>query len=133
MLEYAQLHAALIGLLLHGSPGGLIGQNSVLVVPVQVLIEVLAPHCTGGCLAVTDHSCGTLGIGLLLSDPIDLADQIPEGFLNILGGHGARLDVCDFYTMLKAIRVTVLFAEMEGLVMFDLPPLYQITLIPDEN
>ena len=81
---------------------------------------------------MTDHSCGTLGVSLLLSDPIDLADQIPEGFLNILGGHGARLDVCDLYTKLCAIMVTVLLAEMKGLVMFDLPPLYQIALIPNE-
>jgi hypothetical protein len=133
VLEYAQLHAALIALLLQGSPGGtLIGQDSVLVVPIQVLLEVLAPHCTGDGLAVTDHSCGTLGVGLLLCYAIDLADQIPEGFLYILGGHGTRLDVCDLYTMINDVKVTVLLAEMEGLVMFDLPPLYQIAFIPDE-
>jgi hypothetical protein len=82
---------------------------------------------------VTHHPGGTLGVGLLLRDPVDLADQVPEGFLNVLGCHGTRLNVCDLYTMLNGIRVTVLLAELKGLVVFDLPSLSQITFIPDEN
>ena len=128
MLQHAQLHAAL---LLLGA--ALICQDSVLVIALQVLFEVLTAQSTCGSLPVTHHPGGTLGVGLLLRDPIDLADQVPEGFLNVLGCHGTRLNVCDLYTMLNGIRVTVLLAELKGLVVFDLPSLSQITFIPDEN
>ena len=127
MLEHTQLHAAL---LLLGA--ALIGQDSVLVIAFQVLFEVLTAQCTCGSLSVTHHPGGTLGVGLLFSDPIDLADEVPEGFLNVLGCHSTRLNVCDLYAMLNAVRVTVLLAECKGLIMFDLPSLSQITFIPDE-
>ena len=130
MLQYTQLHAALLALLLLGA--ALIGQDSVLVITFQVLFEVLTPQSACGSLPVTNHPCGTLGVSLLFRDSIDLADQIPEGFLNILGSHGTRLNVCDLYTMLNIVRVTVLLAELKGLIMFDLPSLSQITFIPDE-
>jgi hypothetical protein len=93
VLQHTQLHAALLALLLLGAT--LIGQDSVLVITFHVLFEVLTPQCTCGSLPVTNHPCGTLGVGLLFRDPIDLADQIPEGFLNILGSHSTRLNVCD--------------------------------------
>ena len=99
MIQHTQLHTALLARRLLGA--ALSGQDSVLVITLQVLFEVLTAQCTCGSLPVTHHSGGTLGVGLLLRDPIDLADQIPEGLLNVLGSHGTRLNVCDLYTMLK--------------------------------
>jgi hypothetical protein len=99
VLQHTQLHAALLALLLLGA--ALIGQDSVLIIAFQVLFEVLTPQSACSSLPVTHHPCGTLGVGLLFRDPVDLADQIPEGFLNILGSHGTRLNICDLYIMLK--------------------------------
>jgi len=110
VLQHTQLHAALLALLLLGA--SLIGQDSVLVIAFQVLFEVLTPQSACGSLPVTHHSRGTLGVGLLFRDPVDLTDQIPEGFLNILGSHGTRLNICNLYTLLNIVRVTVLLAEL---------------------
>ena len=130
MLQHTQLHTPLISLFLLGAT--LIGQDSVLFITFQVLFEVLAPQCTCDRLAVTNHPCSTLGVGLLFRDPVDLTHQIPEGILNILRCHSTSLNVCDLYTMLNAVRVTILLTKLKGLIMFDLPSLSKITLIPDE-
>ena len=110
MLQHTQLHTPLISLFLLGAT--LIGQDSVLFITFQVLFEVLAPQCTCDRLAVTNHPCSTLGVGLLFRDPVDLTDQIPEGILNILRCHSTSLNVCDLYTMLNAVRVTILLTKL---------------------